>query len=105
MPQHQVSFSFAIEGAVTDILAYANGMKIKTWQADGKFVGGFRDALINEGSKVTVHFVIIGLNGTGYKITAQFQDNGVTEPGSQPSPIEGSIETNMKATETITYQA
>lgn len=105
MPQHTISFSFTVEGTVTDVLAYANGIQIQKWQANGKFAGGFSNALIEEGTPVVVDFYIIGLNGTEYQITTQFRDNGVPEQGSQPSPISDTIASNMQAHEQVIYTA
>ena len=103
MPQHKVSLSFKVEGVITELLVYANGLPVKTWRSESKFVGGFTDALIDEGSKLDITFVVIGLNGTDYKISSQFQDNGKSEDGSKPNPIEGRIIEHLKSTEVITY--
>lgn len=105
MPLHTINFSFTVEGTVTDVLAYANGIQIPKWQAGGKFVGGFANALIEEGTAIIVNIIVIGLNGTAYTITTQFQDNGTTEPGSQPSPISDTIVSDMQANEQIVYSA
>ena len=105
MPLHTITFSFTVEGTVTDVLAYANGIQIPKWLANGKFVGGFSNALIEEGTDIVVDIIVIGLNGTDYRMTTQFQDNGTTEPGSQPSPISDTIISDMQASEQIIYSA
>ena len=102
-PLHKVSFTFKAEGVLSDVFAYANGIPIKKWQSEGAFVGGFSDALAYEGTDLVITFVLVGLNGTSYKITCQFNDNGKSEDGSKPNPIEGRIEGHMKAQETVTY--
>jgi hypothetical protein len=77
---HTISLGCTITGALEDVLIFANGMPVKCVpMGNGKFVGGFRDALIEDGSVLEVQLHLIGSNGTAYEIEYKFLDDGAEE--------------------------